>query len=89
MCKELGRLARGYQDTEKINTMCFLTKEEINNMPSDCVVIYARIVVNYRQQKRSLKQDQTKSEWKLNRLSKRTDNKHPRFHYQKKSLSTV
>ena len=52
MCKELGRLCQGYGDTEGTSTMQFLDKEEISNIPRDRVVTYARIVVDYRQQKK-------------------------------------
>ena len=51
MCKELGRLAQGYQDTAGTNTICFLTHEEIRRIPANCTVTYARIVVDYRPQK--------------------------------------
>ena len=52
MCKELGRLCQGYGDTEGTSTMQFLDQEGIHNIPHDRVVTYARIVVDYRQQKK-------------------------------------
>ena len=51
MCKELGRLAQGYGDTEGTDTIRFLTHEEIYNIPPDRTVTYARIVVDYQAQK--------------------------------------
>ena len=56
MCKELGNIAQGYSDGEKINekgtnTVRFLTHEEIKAIPKDRTVTYARIVVDYRAQK--------------------------------------
>ena len=47
MCKELGRLTQGYKDTAGTDTMFFLTQKEIKNISKDCVVTYARIVVDY------------------------------------------
>ena len=52
MCKELGRLFQGFEDTEETNTMGFLDLEVISNIPRDRVVTYARIVVNYRAHKK-------------------------------------
>ncbi|KAL7524496.1 hypothetical protein ACHAXR_001939, partial [Thalassiosira sp. AJA248-18] len=51
MCKELGRLAQGFEDTEGTDTVRFLTHEEIRDIPPDRTVTYARIVVDYRPQK--------------------------------------
>ena len=51
MCKELGRLAQGYDGTEGTDTIKFLTHEEIRAIPADRTVTYARIVVDYRPQK--------------------------------------
>ena len=51
MCKELGRLAQGYGDTEGTNTVFFMTHEEIKRIPKDRTVTYTRIVVDYRPQK--------------------------------------
>ena len=56
MCKELGNIAQGYSDGDKINekgtnTVKFLTHEEIKLIPKDRKVTYARIVVDYRPQK--------------------------------------
>jgi hypothetical protein len=50
-CKELGRLAQGWDTTEGTNTIFFMTKEEIAKIPKDRTVTYARIVVDYRPQK--------------------------------------
>ena len=52
MCIELGRLANGYEDTEGTNTFKFMSHEEISNIPGDRTVTYARIVVDYRAQKK-------------------------------------
>ena len=51
MCKELGRLAQGYGDTEGTDTIRFLTLDQIEEIPKDRTVTYARIVVDYRPQK--------------------------------------
>jgi hypothetical protein len=52
MCKELGRLLQGYKHhTEGTNTLFFMDKNEIRNIPKDKTVTYARIVVDYRPQK--------------------------------------
>ena len=51
MCKELGRLAQGYNETAGTDTIRFLTHEEIRCIPADRTVTYARIVVDYRPQK--------------------------------------
>ena len=51
MCKELGRLAQGYGETEGTNTVFFMTHEEIKRIPKDRTVTYTRIVVDYRPQK--------------------------------------
>ena len=51
MCKELGRLAQGYDKTKGTNTVYFMKKEDIKNIPKDRTVTYARIVVDYRPQK--------------------------------------
>ena len=52
MCRELGRLAQGYADVEGTNTVRFMDLDEIKNIPKDRVVTYARIVVDYRPQKK-------------------------------------
>ena len=51
MCKELGRLAQGYKETKGTETIFFMSKEEIKQIPRDRTVTYARIVVDYRPQK--------------------------------------
>ena len=67
MCRELGRLAQGYgekgQDDyiEGTNTCFFMNIDEIRNIPRNQVCTYARIVVDYRPQKR------TKTESELQR----------------------
>jgi hypothetical protein len=50
-CKELGRLAQGYNDTKGTETIFFMTHDEIKAIPKDRTVTYARIVVDYRPQK--------------------------------------
>ena len=52
MAKELGRLAQGYKDTKGTNTVEFMDLEEITQIPKGKIVTYARIVVDYRPQKR-------------------------------------
>ena len=52
MCKELGRLCQGYDDTKGVDTMQFLDLGGIKNIPKDKVVTYARIVVDYRPHKK-------------------------------------
>jgi hypothetical protein len=52
MAKELGRLAQGLPGTEGTNTIMFMTHNDIANIPSDRTVTYARIVVDYRPQKK-------------------------------------
>ena len=51
MCKELGRLAQGFEDTDGTDTVRFLTHDKIRDIPPDRTVTYARIVVDYRPQK--------------------------------------
>ena len=51
MAKELGRLTQGFGDTEGTDIICFLSREEIKCIPVDRTITYARIVVDYRQQK--------------------------------------
>ena len=51
MCVELGRLAQGYGTTKGTDTIHFMTLEEIQRIPGDRTVTYARIVVDYRPQK--------------------------------------
>ena len=52
MCKELGRLAQGYNDTKGTNMVNFMTHEQIRNIPKDRTVTYAIIVIDYRPQKK-------------------------------------
>jgi hypothetical protein len=52
MCKELGRLAQGYEGDPGTETIHFMTIEEIKRIPKDRTVTYARIVVDYRPQKK-------------------------------------
>ncbi|KAL7528763.1 hypothetical protein ACHAXR_002616 [Thalassiosira sp. AJA248-18] len=52
ICIELGRLANGYEDTKGTNTFKFMSLDEIHNIPGDRTVTYARIVVDYRPQKK-------------------------------------
>ena len=51
MCKELGNISQGYGNEKGTNTVKFLTHEEIAAIPSDRTVTYARIVIDYREQK--------------------------------------
>ena len=52
MCKELGRLCQGFEDTKGADTMQFLDLDGINTIPQDRIVTYARIVVDYRPHKK-------------------------------------
>ncbi len=51
MCVELGRLVQGYGDTKGMDTIKFVTLNEIAKIPEDRTVMYACIVVDYREQK--------------------------------------
>ncbi len=51
MCKELGRLAQGFETTEGTNTFFLLTLDQIKNIPKGKTVTYTRIVAKYRPQK--------------------------------------
>ena len=51
MCIELGRLAQGYGDKKGTDTINFMLLNEIPNIPADQMVTYARIVVDFREQK--------------------------------------
>ena len=52
MCIELGRLANRYEDTKGTNTFKFMSLDEIHNITGNRTVTYARIVVDYRPQKK-------------------------------------
>ena len=52
MCVELGRLAQGYKDTKGTETVKFMSWKEINQIPADRTVTYARTVGDYRAQKK-------------------------------------
>ena len=52
MCVELGQLAQGYKDTNGTETFKLMTWKEINQIPADQTVTYARIVVDYRSHKK-------------------------------------
>ena len=52
MCVELGQLAQGYKDTKGTELVKFMTWNVINQIPADRTVTYARIVVDYRDQKK-------------------------------------
>jgi hypothetical protein len=52
MCKELGRLATGWEGEQGTETIEFMSINEIKAIPKDRTVTYARIVVNYRPQKK-------------------------------------
>ena len=51
--KEFRNLAQGYEKTgiKGTNTIFVMSKQDTPNIPKDCVVTYARIVVNFCQQK--------------------------------------
>ena len=51
MCKELSRLIQGYNKTQGRNTCKIMTVDEIQPIPRDQTIMYARIVVDYRTQK--------------------------------------
>ena len=53
MCVELGRLTQSFGDTKGTETMRFLKLDEIKNIPKDCTVAYAQIVVDYQPQKKT------------------------------------
>ena len=61
MCKELGRLAQGHGEegaddyVTGTNTVLFMDLDEIQTIPKDQVVTYARIVVDYWPQKKRSK----------------------------------
>ena len=55
MCKELGRLAQGYNTTKGTNTIHFMKGEDIKSIPTDQTVTYPRIVVGYSPQKKQSK----------------------------------
>jgi hypothetical protein len=52
MCKELGRLATGWENEAGTETIEFMLIDEIKEIPKDRTVTYARIVVDYRPQKK-------------------------------------
>ena len=47
MCRELGRLAQGFDEIKGTNTVKFLTLDEIRNIPADRKITYDRTVVDY------------------------------------------
>ena len=53
MGKEFGNMAQGDKKTgtKGTNSIFVMTHEQIKNIPRDCVVTYARLVVDYRPQK--------------------------------------
>ena len=44
MCKELGRIAQGWGNTKGTDTIRFMNCNKISTIPSDRMVMYARIV---------------------------------------------
>ena len=52
ICVELGRLRQGFGETEGTETMRFLTKHEMSNIPRNRTVTYACVMVDYRPQKK-------------------------------------
>ena len=63
MCVELGQLAQGYKDTKVTETVKFMTWKEINRISADQTVTYARIVVDYRAQKKDPNRVLNRSKW--------------------------
>jgi hypothetical protein len=52
MTKELARLAQGLDElTEGTSTVFYMSHEEINNIPKDHTITYARTVIAFRPQK--------------------------------------
>ena len=51
ICIELGRLSYGYNNTKGIQTIHYMTHEEIKSIHGDRTVTYARIVVDFRPHK--------------------------------------
>ena len=51
MCKELGNISQGFGENKGTNTVKFLTHDEIQKIPPNRTVTYARIVIDYRPQK--------------------------------------
>ena len=51
MCKELGRLIQGFNNTQGTNTCKMMLIEEIKQIPQDQTIMYARIVLDCRTQK--------------------------------------
>ena len=51
MCKELRRLAQGWDGSNGTDTIFFMSHDEIKKIPRDRTVTYARIVVDYHPQK--------------------------------------
>ena len=52
MCYELGRLSQGFRGRKDgTNNFFFVTHKKIKRIPKDRTVTYARIVVDYRDQK--------------------------------------
>ena len=52
MCTELGKISEGYGNKKGTNTVKFLTHDKIRAIPKDRTITYARIVVEYRKQKK-------------------------------------
>jgi hypothetical protein len=52
MCIELGRLATGWEGEQGTETIEFMSIDKIKAIPKDRTVTYARIVVDYRPQKK-------------------------------------
>ena len=77
---ELGRLAQGYKDTKGTNTIKFMTLEEIKHIPKDRVVTYARIVPDYRPQKKDPNRVRITARGKSNQLPIRTHDSNSRPH---------
>ena len=52
MAEELRRLAQRHKERKGPNTVEFMDSEEITQIPKGKIVTYARIVVDYRPQKK-------------------------------------
>ena len=59
MCKELGNISDGWNETKGTQTVKFMNHEQIKRIPNGRTIMYARIVVDYRPQK----EDPMRSKW--------------------------
>ena len=68
MCIKLGRLSNVYKDTNVTQTIQYMTHEEIKCISGDRTVTYARIVVDFRPQKKRPQQSPHHRWWEPHRL---------------------